>query len=166
MLSAHDPYNTSYDSTMFGPPEPPRWPRIAARIVGTIGLVLIAPFALIMALGMILSLVGIGESEAPSPGTYLMMVILTVPSTILGLGLLIAWLREGLGALLIFVGSTLLIIGTLGFALVIIFPAPIVGGLYLLSWALHRTDDTGSGRLDRFSRWVRGAYYGQRQETF
>ena len=95
-----------------------------------------------------------------------MLGVLSVSSATLGLGLLIAWWREGLGALLIFIGAGLEVVATFGFALLFVFPAPIVGGLYLLSWALHRTDDTSNSSTDRLSRWIRRAYHGRSYETF
>lgn len=162
MLSAHEPYSPLYDPTMVRPSEPPRWPRLVARIVGTIGLVLVAPFALLMVLATILNLADGTGSNNPDALTYLQMTLIGIGSAALALGLLIAWWREGLGALLIFAGSGFLILGTLGLSLLVTFPAPIVGALYLLSWALHRTDERGNGgNLDRFSRWIRQSYYGR-----
>jgi hypothetical protein len=166
MLQAHDPYDTAYDSRMFGSPEPPRWPRIVARIVGTIGLVLVAPFALVILLGTVLNLVDGSGTNNPTAFDYVLMSFVGIGSATLALGLLVAWWREGIGALLIFAGSGSLVLATLGLSLLVTFPAPFVGTLYLLSWALHSTDDTGDRRIDRFSRWIRQSYYRRRQERF
>lgn len=166
MLETHGPYSSHPDTQMFGSPEPPHWPRTAARIVGTIGLALVAPFALLMLTGTVLNLVEDGASTNPSAADYLLMSLITVTSATLALGLLVAWWHEGLGALLIFAGSGSLALATFGLSLPFTFPAPFVGGLYLLSWALHRTGDSGSGNVDRLSRWIRRSYYGQRTETF
>lgn len=166
MQPAHEPYGALYDSPIPGQPEPPRWPRIVARITGTVGLAMVGPLALVMVLGTVGNLVDGSGSNNPAVLDFVFMTIIAVTSGTLALGLLIAWWREGLGALLIFAGSGLLIVFTFGFALPFIFPAPIVGILYLLSWALHRTDDTGDNRIDRLSRQIRQAYPGRKQEVF
>ena len=64
MQTAHEPYSAPYEPTMVAIPEPPRWPRLVARIVGTIGLVLIGPLALIMVFATVYSLVDGGEKKA------------------------------------------------------------------------------------------------------
>lgn len=166
MLQAHEPYGSPYDPAMFGVPEPPRWPRLVARIVGTVGLAIVGPFALVMALGTVGNLIDGSRSNNPAILDFVFMTVVALTSGALALGLLIAWWREGLGALLIFAGSALLVPATIGLSLLFTFPAPFVGTLYLLSWALHRTDDTGDGSIDRLSRWIRGAYYGQKREEF
>ncbi|MEZ4520717.1 MAG: hypothetical protein R3A46_03580 [Thermomicrobiales bacterium] len=166
MLQAHEPYRTSYGRAMFGAPEPPRWPRLVARIVGTVGFVLVAPFALVILLGTALNLVDGSGTNNPTLFDYVLMSLIGIASATLALGLLLAWWREGIGALLIFAGSALLVLATIGLSLLFIFTAPFVGALYLLSWALHRTDDIGNGSIDRLSRWIRQSYYGRRTETF
>jgi len=166
MQPAHEPYNALYEPTMRAIPEPPRWPRLAARIIGTIGLVLIAPYALFTGLGTVLNLADGSEEDALPVLGLIWLIALTISSAVLALGLLIAWWREGIGGLLILAGMGLLVLVTFGFALIVVFPAPIVGGLYLLSWALHRTDDTSNSSTDRLSRWVRRAYHGRSYESF
>ena len=169
MQTAHEPYSAPYEPTMVAIPEPPRWPRLTARIIGTIGLVLIGPFSLFTGLGTILNLADGGGGDTTPVIGLIWSITLTIASAMLALGLLIAWWREGIGGLLILAGTAhhaLLVLVTFGFALIVVFPAPIVGGLYLLSWALHRTDDTSNSLIDRLSRWVRRAYHGRSYESF
>jgi hypothetical protein len=151
---------------MFGPPEPPQWPRSVARVFGTMGFLLVSPFVLMLALAMLDSADDINDNDFITPQFYLYALLMLSSGLALALGLLVAWRREGLGALLILGGSTILVVSTFGLALVVIFPAYAVGGLYLFSWALHRADDFGDNVPDRFSRWVRRQYYSRRIETF
>ncbi|MEZ4569633.1 MAG: hypothetical protein R2849_04755 [Thermomicrobiales bacterium] len=108
---------------MFGAPEPPRWPRLVARIVGTVGFVLVAPFALVILLGTALNLVDGSATNNPTLFDYVLMSLIGIASATLALGLLLAWWREGIGALLIFAGSALLVLATIGLSLLFIFGA-------------------------------------------
>lgn len=142
--------------------EIPRWPRLLARIFGTIGLVMTVLMVLaIVAEGVSDLVTGEGTDELIS-SDYVYITAFAASEAVMGLGFLIAWWREGLGALLIFAGVAFIGLMTFGAALPFIFPAVVVGALYLLSWALHREGGDSESRLDRLSRRIRREFYGRR----
>jgi len=135
----------------------PSWPRRAARVLGSLGLVLLT---IVIAVNL-LNYFGVGHEVSPEHtlADSLWYAATVIPMFIVAVGLVIAYSNEGVGAFLILAGALILTIGTLGIGLVVAIPMFGVGVLYAISWATHRTHAHGSRFGDRSSRWIRDLYY-------
>ena len=135
----------------------PTWPRRVARILGSLGLILLT---IVISLN-VLNYLGVGHEVKPEHtlADSLWYAVTVIPMVIVAIGLVIAYRNEGMGAFLILAGATILTVGTLGIGLVAAVPMFAVGILYAISWATHRADTDGARFGDRTSRWIRSMYY-------
>jgi hypothetical protein len=135
----------------------PTWPRRVARILGSLGLILLT---VVIAVN-VLNYLGVGHEVSPEHtlSDSLWYAVTVIPMVIVAIGLVIAYRNEGMGAFLILAGAMILTVGTLGIGLVAAVPMIAVGILYAVSWATHRDDADGSRFGDRSSRWIRSMYY-------
>jgi hypothetical protein len=108
---------------------PPRWPRLAARIVGTIQLFGIAFFLVAMTLNALFDGGDVTGESASSTRDYVFFTVIAVSMGIIGLGLAVAWWREGLGAALVFAGIGLMVAGSFGAFFFFSPPFLLAGGL-------------------------------------
>ncbi len=100
-----------------------RW---TARIIGTLLLLPIAAFAAFAAFGQ-------GDPNLRNIPLQGILLLVALPTSFIGL--VVAWKWEGVGALLILVGSVLFYIWLVQFPFILaLLPMLLTGLLYLLCW--------------------------------